>query len=97
LQRVSLDQGSPSFWIKAAAATFCQGLSGSDEDKMVGVWWSDRSLNWRAAALLGLISSTFSTLVSQFMAARSGRDAAVDWMVVATIPLREGVLQVVPS
>lgn len=64
---------------------------------MAGVWWSDRGLNWRAAALLGLISSTFSTLVSQFMAARIGRDAVVDWMVVATIPLREGVLQVEPS
>lgn len=54
-------------------------------------------LNWRAAALLGLISSTFSTLVSQFLAARIGRDAVVDWMVVATIPFRDGMLQSEPS
>jgi uncharacterized protein (DUF305 family) len=64
----------------------------------VSEFWSSKcGLNWRAAALLGLISSTFSTLVSQFTAARIGRDAAVDWMVVASIPLREGVLQVEPS
>ena len=44
-------------------------------------------LNWRAAALLGLITSTFSTIVSTLGAARIGRDAAVDWMVVvASIP-----------
>jgi hypothetical protein len=60
-------------------------------------WWLRQSLNWRAAALLGLISSTFSTLVSQFLAARIGRDAVVDWMVVATIPLRSGVLEAEPS
>jgi uncharacterized protein (DUF305 family) len=59
--------------------------------------WFGSSLNWRAAALLGLISSTFSTLVSQFMAARIGRDAIIEWMVVATIPLRDGVLQAEPS
>ncbi|KMO32632.1 hypothetical protein VQ02_23225 [Methylobacterium variabile] len=52
---------------------------------------------WRAAALLGLISSTFSTLVSQFTAARIGRDAMVDWMVVAAIPLRDAALQAEPS
>jgi uncharacterized protein (DUF305 family) len=86
-----------SFWINGRAAAFCHGLSDSAEDKMAGFAWSNRSLNWRAAALLGLLSSTFSTLVSQFMAARIGRDAVVDWMVVATIPLREGVLQVEPS
>jgi hypothetical protein len=65
--------------------------------RMTISWWSRRSLNWRAAALLGLISSTFSTLVSQFLAARIGRDAVVDWMVVATIPLRSGVLEDEPS
>jgi uncharacterized protein (DUF305 family) len=64
---------------------------------MAGWLWSRRSLNWRAAMLLGLISSTFSTLVSQFLGARIGRDAVVDWMVVATIPLRDGVLQAEPS
>jgi uncharacterized protein (DUF305 family) len=85
------------FGTKAAAAAFCHDLFSSDEDTMAGFGWSHRSVNWRAAALLGLISSTFSTLVSQFMAARIGRDAVVDWMVVATIPLREGVLQIEPS
>jgi hypothetical protein len=34
--------------------------------------------NLKAAALLGLISSSFSTLVSQLAAAKFGRDAAVD-------------------
>jgi hypothetical protein len=55
------------------------------------------SVNWRAAALLGLISSTFSTLASHLTAARIGRDAAVDWMVVAAIPLRDLALQIEPS
>jgi hypothetical protein len=58
---------------------------------------SAAQVNWRTAALLGLITSTFSTLVSQFMAGRIGRDAAADWMVVASIPLRDGVLQSEPS
>jgi uncharacterized protein (DUF305 family) len=53
--------------------------------------------NWRAAILLGLISSSYSTLVSQLGAARLGRAAAVDWMSVATIPARDWVLQAVPS
>ena len=48
--------------------------------------------NWRAAVALGLISSSFSTLVSQLAAARIGRDAAVDWMTVAMIPLRDPAL-----
>ncbi|WP_114946016.1 DUF305 domain-containing protein [Microvirga calopogonii] len=64
---------------------------------MAGFLKAQKGLNWRAAALLGLISSTFSTLVSQFLAARIGRDAVVDWMVVATIPLRDGMLQSEPS
>jgi hypothetical protein len=64
---------------------------------MAGLFGSQRRLNWRTAALLGLISSTFSTLVSQFLAGRIGRDAVVDWMVVATIPLRDGMLQSEPS
>jgi uncharacterized protein (DUF305 family) len=64
---------------------------------MTRFWFSGAGLNWRAAALLGLISSTFSTLVSQFTAARIGRDAVVDWMVVAAIPLRDPALQVEPS
>ena len=52
---------------------------------------------WRAAVYLGLISSTFSTLVSQLSAARIGRDAAVDWMSVAAIPARDWALSSQPS
>ncbi|MCB8821840.1 DUF305 domain-containing protein [Microvirga rosea] len=64
---------------------------------MTGSRWPRIGLNWRSAALLGLISSTFSTLVSQFTATRIGRDALVDWMTVATIPLRSGIIHVDPS
>ncbi|MEK9282857.1 DUF305 domain-containing protein [Bradyrhizobium sp. ISRA442] len=52
---------------------------------------------WIAAAELGLISSTFSTIVSQLFAARIGRDAWVDWMTVAAIPGRDWVLSIEPS
>ena len=52
---------------------------------------------WRAAVHLGLISSTFSTVVSQLSAARIGRDAAVDWMSVAAIPARDWALTADPS
>ncbi|MHC2439906.1 DUF305 domain-containing protein [Bradyrhizobium sp. USDA 4451] len=52
---------------------------------------------WLAAVELGLISSSFSTIVSQLAAARIGRDAAVDWMTVAAIPARDGVLGPEPS
>ena len=41
---------------------------------------------WRAAMVLGLITSSFSTVVAQLLAARIGRDAAIDWMTVAAIP-----------
>jgi uncharacterized protein (DUF305 family) len=51
----------------------------------------------RAAVLLGLISSTFSTLVSQLAAGRIGRDPAVDWMSVAAIPARDWALTSEPS
>src|SRR3954454_19510625 len=54
-------------------------------------------LNWRAAALLGLISSSYSTLISQLTAARLGRDAAVDRMSVAAIPARDWALQSEPT
>jgi uncharacterized protein (DUF305 family) len=54
-------------------------------------------LRWRAALLFGLLSSTWSTLVSQFTAGRIGRDAAADWMIVAAIPLRDWALQVEPG
>jgi uncharacterized protein (DUF305 family) len=52
---------------------------------------------WRAAVYLGLISSTFSTVVSQLSAARIGRDAAVDWISVAAIPARDWALTAEPS
>ena len=52
---------------------------------------------WIAAIELGLISSTFSTIVSQLFAARIGRDAAGDWMTVAAIPARDWALGVEPS
>jgi hypothetical protein len=60
-------------------------------------WRSNAGVNWRAAILLGLVSSSFSTIVSQLTAARIGRDAVVDWMVVASIPARDPVLQIEPS
>jgi len=44
-----------------------------------------------------LISSTFSTVVSQQSAGRIGRDALVDWMSVAAIPARDWALTVEPS
>jgi uncharacterized protein (DUF305 family) len=53
--------------------------------------------NWRAAALVGFISSTYSTLISQLAAAQIGRDAAVDWMSVAAIPARNWALHSEPS
>lgn len=56
-----------------------------------------RRSRWIAAAELGLISSTFSTLVSQLFAARIGRDATVDWMTVAAIPARDWALGAEPS
>lgn len=52
---------------------------------------------WIAAIELGLISSTFSTIVSQLFAARIGRDAAVDWMTVAAIPARDWAISAEPS
>jgi len=52
---------------------------------------------WLAAVYLGLISSTFSTVVSQLSAARIGRDATVDWMSVAAIPARDWTLTADPS
>jgi uncharacterized protein (DUF305 family) len=55
------------------------------------------SARWRPAIYLGLISSTFSTIVSQLSAARIGRDAAVDWMSVAAIPARDWALSLEPS
>ncbi|AWL95587.1 MULTISPECIES: DUF305 domain-containing protein [Bradyrhizobium] len=56
-----------------------------------------RRSRWIAAVALGLISSTFSTIVSQLFAARIGRDAAVDWMTVAAIPARDWAISAEPS
>lgn len=56
-----------------------------------------RRSRWIAAITLGLISSTFSTIVSQLFAARIGRDAAVDWMTVAAIPARDWAIGAEPS
>ena len=53
--------------------------------------------NWLAAAQLGLVSSSFSTIVSQLFAARIGRDPWVDWMTVAAIPLRDVALSTEPT
>src|SRR5436305_14814317 len=53
--------------------------------------------DWIAAAQLGLVSSTFSTGVSQLFAARIGRDPAVDWMTVAGIPARDWAISTDPS
>jgi uncharacterized protein (DUF305 family) len=53
--------------------------------------------DWIAAAQLGLVSSTFSTGVSQLFAGRIGRDAAVDWMTVAGIPARDWAISTDPS
>jgi uncharacterized protein (DUF305 family) len=57
---------------------------------------ADARLNWKAAVLLGLLSSSYSTIISQFAAGRIGRDAAVDWMTVASIPLRDFALHADP-
>src|SRR5438309_3980868 len=54
-------------------------------------------LSFRAAALLGLISSTFSTISTTLAAARIGQDPITDWMVVAAIPFRDPMLQIEPS
>lgn len=52
---------------------------------------------WLAAAQLGIVSSSFSTLISQVTAAQLGRDPLVDWMTVATIPARDAVLSSDPT
>jgi uncharacterized protein (DUF305 family) len=56
-----------------------------------------RRSRWIAAIELGLISSTFSTIVSQLFAGRIGRDAAVDWMTVAAIPARDWAISAEPA
>jgi uncharacterized protein (DUF305 family) len=54
-------------------------------------------LNWQAAALLGVFSSTFSTCVSHMAAGLLGRDPWVDWMSVAAIPARDWAIQFEPG
>ena len=75
----------------AAPSTISNSIRPGDEGA------SRRQSRWVAAAELGLISSTFSTIVSQLFAARIGRDAAVDWMTVAAIPARDWAINAEPS
>ncbi|CUT15293.1 putative lipoprotein [Bradyrhizobium sp.] len=75
----------------AAPSTISSSIRPGDEAA------SRRRSRWIAAAELGLISSTFSTIVSQLFAARIGRDAAVDWMTVAAIPARDWAISAEPS
>jgi uncharacterized protein (DUF305 family) len=49
------------------------------------------------AVVLGLISSSFSTAVSQLAAGRLGRDASVDWMTVAAIPFGNAMIETEPG
>ncbi|WP_157959637.1 DUF305 domain-containing protein [Devosia submarina] len=67
--------------------------------RLVPARTSDFSLSerWRAAAVMGLISSTYSTIISHMTAGLLGRDALVDWMVVGSIALREHGLQATPT
>jgi uncharacterized protein (DUF305 family) len=57
----------------------------------------DRELDWRAAVLLGLLTSTFSTIAVTLGSARVGRDITVDWMMVGTVLLRDSGLQAEPG
>jgi uncharacterized protein (DUF305 family) len=57
----------------------------------------DTRVNWISALLLGLFSSTFSSIVSQLSAGRIGRDAYVDWMEVAAIPLHNRGMDFEPT
>jgi len=52
---------------------------------------------WLAATQLGIVSSSFSTLLSQVTAGQIGRDPLVDWMTVAAIPARDAVLSSEPG
>jgi uncharacterized protein (DUF305 family) len=54
-------------------------------------------MNLRAAALLGLITSTFSTVMSSLGGGRIGREPTLDWMTVGSIVLRDSGLQADPS
>src|SRR5215207_8185011 len=67
------------------------------EERGLVVTRRNRGLDWRAAALLGVLTSTFSTLAVTLASARLGRDVAVDWMIVGTVLLRDGGLQAEPG
>jgi len=58
---------------------------------------AEAGLNFRAAALLGIISSSFSTIATTLAAGRFGQDPVTDWMVVAAIPFRDPMLQAQPA
>jgi len=74
------------------SALTAQEISGLSQRGYLTNW-----SNWRAAIVLGLISSSYSTVISQLAAAQVGRDAAVDWMSVAAIPGRDAMLQTEPT
>ncbi|WP_119156436.1 DUF305 domain-containing protein [Caldimonas tepidiphila] len=57
----------------------------------------DTRLNLRAAFLLGLVTSTFSTVAVSLGAARIGRDVGVDWMIVASLLMRDAAFQAEPG
>lgn len=52
---------------------------------------------WKSGLLTGLASATFSTLAITLGARRIGRDAAVDWMEVGTVLLRDGGVRAEPG
>jgi len=54
-------------------------------------------LRWKAATWLGGATTLYGLVVLWLAAGRLGRDPAVDWMVVASVLLRDGALQVQPS
>lgn len=77
-----------------------QNGSAGAENWMMAPLASSRSsarARWLAAALLGVFSSSYSTLVSHLAAERLGRDAGVDWMSVAAIPLRDWAISAEPT
>jgi hypothetical protein len=91
LPKPNLSQMLPLDGARLSALT-AQGISRLARRGHVTNW-----SNWRAAMLLGLISSSYSTTISQLAAAHIGRDAAVDWMSVAVIPGRDAMLQTEPA
>src|SRR3954465_5511014 len=97
LQLFSAEERSEGQGVNRSARTraFEVALRDLADNATARTWLLDRQ-NWYAAILLGLISSTYSTLISQFAAGRFGRDAVVDWMTVAAIPARDWVVHAEP-